>query len=514
MSDQSQEPENYTIDAMMDRLKERASESQEEGELVTRSDGSVALKVRKHKRRSRQPHKEHEHRERKLRAVQVTVLLVSVMLVIFTGGGILVYHNMPAFRNSLTEKISAWTGAQAELTQFRATPIGCSAASIALHWPESGILKELSARGVVGDLSLDSFFRSKLSGEEMLAEEVSLRVDQAGAAPAVKPSSLPADAECPFDFRYRANKFHAVFGESLKPCVRLHDSEASFYRRDMSGTGELRINQGTLSVRDWQDFTLDRSLLEFHAGKIQVIGFRLLDPTNGKGSVELKGEIDPSDHDRPSDLELKVEGVALSQVGGKNLAGLLDGRVNSRDHDGVASSVKFVPGDFSSLRVVLFYESNPGSRIALNGFAFLKNLARLAGDDWYEHPSFDAESSGVITRQDGGVNMEDLKLEAKNRLSIRGSLRLDRNDRLSGVFEVGIPEELIRSMASESVKRAFPDARDGFRWAKIRLSGTGAQPLDTLHDELANTAPRKVDAPSEAPPADPQKEFENITRPH
>src|ERR1035437_3096621 len=155
-ADQSQEPENYTIDAMMDRLKERPSESHEEGELVTRSDGSVALKVRKHKRRSSQPHKEHEKRVRKLRAVQVTGLLVSVMLVIFTGGGILVYHNMPAFRNSLTEKISAWTGAQAELTQFRASPIGCSAASMALHWPESGILKELSARGMEGDLSLDS----------------------------------------------------------------------------------------------------------------------------------------------------------------------------------------------------------------------------------------------------------------------------------------------------------------------------------------------------------------------
>ena len=85
MSAAPDEPEKYSIDEMMDRLKSPASESAEEGELVTRADGSQALRVRKRKRRSSQPHKEVNSRSRRARIVQVSAALVLVFAAALAG---------------------------------------------------------------------------------------------------------------------------------------------------------------------------------------------------------------------------------------------------------------------------------------------------------------------------------------------------------------------------------------------------------------------------------------------
>jgi len=70
------EPESYTLDQMMERLKERGNE---EGELVTRADGTQALKVKKRKRRSEQPHKEAAKRQQKIRLFQLGLVFFSLL---------------------------------------------------------------------------------------------------------------------------------------------------------------------------------------------------------------------------------------------------------------------------------------------------------------------------------------------------------------------------------------------------------------------------------------------------
>ncbi|MBU6327458.1 MAG: hypothetical protein KGQ89_07515, partial [Verrucomicrobia bacterium] len=68
-----QEPESYSLEEMMRRLKERGHN---EGELVVRSDGTQALKVKKRKRRSNQPHKEEMKRAQQFRVVQLAIAFV------------------------------------------------------------------------------------------------------------------------------------------------------------------------------------------------------------------------------------------------------------------------------------------------------------------------------------------------------------------------------------------------------------------------------------------------------
>ena len=90
-----QEPDQYSIDQIMERLKRnRGSEpASDDGELVTRPDGSQALRVRKRKRRSHQPHKEQQLKKRRTHVIQLAASLILVAL-FFLGASIaLVYSN-------------------------------------------------------------------------------------------------------------------------------------------------------------------------------------------------------------------------------------------------------------------------------------------------------------------------------------------------------------------------------------------------------------------------------------
>ena len=78
------EPDNYSIDDMMDRLRSRSEGGQEDAQLVTREDGTQVYRVKKRKRRSHQPKKEKEQRHLLLHAQSPHVVLPEAELTWFT----------------------------------------------------------------------------------------------------------------------------------------------------------------------------------------------------------------------------------------------------------------------------------------------------------------------------------------------------------------------------------------------------------------------------------------------
>jgi len=87
----------------MDRLREgeRESQSHSKGELVTREDGSQALKVRKRKRRTDQSKVKAAKRRKKL-AVVKSLFLISIPLILGIAALLLVvrFHS-PSFEAGL-----------------------------------------------------------------------------------------------------------------------------------------------------------------------------------------------------------------------------------------------------------------------------------------------------------------------------------------------------------------------------------------------------------------------------
>ena len=147
MSSSPGEPEKYSIDEMMDRLKSSQSPNPDDGELVTRSDGTKAIRVRRRKRRSSQPLKEEKQAVRRVRIVQVTAAMVLVMLAALAVGGAVIYANSSPFREALVRKIEQATGATVELEQFRMNPKTANAGGLSLKWPAGNVLESLKLRG-------------------------------------------------------------------------------------------------------------------------------------------------------------------------------------------------------------------------------------------------------------------------------------------------------------------------------------------------------------------------------
>ena len=135
MSAAPSEPEKYSIDEMMERLKTSPPENPENGELVTRPDGSQAIRVRKRKRRTSQPHKEEASRNRRAKIFQVAAALILVFVAALIIGAGIIYANSAPFRESLVRKIAAGSGASVELQQFRMNPQTANAGGLVLDWP-------------------------------------------------------------------------------------------------------------------------------------------------------------------------------------------------------------------------------------------------------------------------------------------------------------------------------------------------------------------------------------------
>ncbi|OYV05339.1 MAG: hypothetical protein CFE26_12095, partial [Verrucomicrobiales bacterium VVV1] len=147
MPSESPEPENYSINEMMDRLKVRSSGDPSEGELVVRADGTQAIKVRKRKRRSEQPERDSIKRNKQLRALQLVVVLILVSLLALSAAGVLFYFNGSAYRKKVLSWIDTATGGNSDITQFRVTPIGANASTLSLVWPHQNLVKSRSLKG-------------------------------------------------------------------------------------------------------------------------------------------------------------------------------------------------------------------------------------------------------------------------------------------------------------------------------------------------------------------------------
>ncbi|OYV04710.1 MAG: hypothetical protein CFE26_15435, partial [Verrucomicrobiales bacterium VVV1] len=129
----------------------------------------------------------------------------------------------------------------------------------------------------------------------------------------------------------------------------------------------------------------------------------------------------------------------------------------------------------------------------------------------YEKPSIDSGASGVLRYSAGSWVIDELRLEAKSRLAVRGSLVIGADKKLSGRLEVGLPARQITTFLSR-LDSVFSPPREEMRWIDVEISGTTTAPLDDFSKRLVSTAAPKSSKPVPLD-SDPRSRFEDATRP-
>jgi hypothetical protein len=223
----SSEPEKYSIDEMMDRLKNSPENSDEQGELVTRADGSQAMKVRKRKRRSDQPNQKETKKNLKMRIAQVSGVLIFLFLMLLVVGVAIIYANGRPFRNRLIQNIAQASGATVEMNQFRMNPKTANAVQLTLKWPDGNVLNHLRLTGVNAEIFPASFLGKAMTGGEVFIDQGDLTLQIPKQGQATRNTAASGDL-VPIRFnRYRFQNFNLALGSPTAPVMKLNNSQGS-----------------------------------------------------------------------------------------------------------------------------------------------------------------------------------------------------------------------------------------------------------------------------------------------
>jgi len=507
MSGAPREPEKYSVEEMMERLKAKPQEENpEQGELVTRADGTQAIRLRKRKRRSRQPHKERSEKKSRYLTLQVSVVLGLIVLTALAAGGLMIYANTAPYREGLIAKASAATGAVISLREVRVSPAGANAAEVGLQWPEGNVLASLDLKAVEAETFLSSFFGKAWTGDELRAREghVILRAPVAGAPTRATPA--PEQGPTVSFNRIGISNSRFSLGDPSAPAMELRDAEASFYPTGAGGFPQLQLSRGKVRIPGWPEFRLDRSFMEFRNDEVEVVSLRLLDASDDKGTLILSGSLRPYTAAAPSSLAVRMESFPLSGLIGPGPASLVTATLET--HEAANSNfLTIAPGSDAPASLLLAFRATPTSRIEVAKLALLRVLANSLDAPWFERPVFSDIATGTL-RRDSEMIYLGLDVQAKGQMGIKGEIEIDADLALGGRLEIGLAEAFVEANPRNGFSRLFTRSADGFRWVTITLAGTATAPLDDFAAQLA-----EILATPEKPGPGAGPSFEDLTSP-
>lgn len=471
MSQNSSDKRTYSVDEMMDRLRDSDREKREEGELVTREDGSQVMRVKKRKRRSKQKKEEEAKRRKKLLLLR-TVAVIALPL--FLGLGVvylLAKYHSPSFSKNVVATIWEKTGGSAKVRQLSPTGTQISARSVQLNWPDGSPLDQLQVENLQGDLSLLSFVSGNFRGEELRGSKGFLltsgrenrKIEDPGGDGLKSPG-----------FKSYANDYFSFFFGRMNSPFRLEGSRVKFVATDYSR--QLSLTGGELTAGSWGAVPLKRGTLEFLKETIKVISLRFEEADR---HLVLSGDLSLADSIHS--LSVEVVTGTVGNVGGAGLENLVVADISE-----ATGTLVFRPWNVASHEVTI--SASPEYLIVQN-FSFLDALEELYGDARFQEFEFELNSDFDLIRSANGVEIRGLNLLELGVLAIKGNVKVSDGE-LSGTLEVGLPDHKRLTVSREQRKSFFANGRleDGFFWFEIELGGTTEEPTDNFLNFLSGRA--------------------------
>ena len=489
MPDPNIDPENYSIDEMLDRLKSRNdSVSQDDGELVTRSDGTTAVKVRKRKRRTDQTKDKLKAHNQRIQLVQIAGFMIFLVALLFIGGGLILYSNSSVFYDDFITKIECATGSKAKIQQFRMNPVTASSARLEMNWPKEHALERLEANDLMAKIAPISFFGRIFQGQEAVAAKGNLFLKAPQFQEPLSGKTASKEVSKIKFGRYSVNSLNVFFSDQQPWTRMIENVEASYLPVKTSKGDEIRLNQGLLKMKGWPSLQLDRAYIQVRDQEFDIKSMRFQMPSKSNqkihegGSINLSGIIKPSGENVTHQLSVGVDSFQISALLGNVLGRFFEGKVITNP-DETSNSLQFTPGSGQDALLRLNMSNALDSRIGLSQFEFLGQLAIALDDRWYEFPFFDDEVKLLMKRSGDMIQLEEIDLLQRTRMVVRGSLSVkDETGTISGTLKIGIPQIIITASKNRRLDALFGPVTEAYRWIQLEVGGTGVAPVDNFKE--------------------------------
>lgn len=513
--------ERYSLDDMLNRLQNRQADEQDPGELVTREDGTQAIRVRKRKRRSSQPGKTARAVSPQSRLLQLSATIIVIVVALLVSGAAIIYANSSAYQKNLASKISAATGARPDLRQFRMNPTGANAAGLQLLWPEGNILQSLKLSTLQASAHPVSFMGRKFTGDEVTAHEgqLMLRIPQAGETTRTYPADTPLLRDAIAFNRYSIRNLSIQLGSVMSPQTpRASHVEASFYPRHSSGRPQLTISRGDIHLPQFPPLKLSRGHIEFEGDVVNVVQVLLQHESNRHGNFSISGKFSPYGASNQTPLAVNLTQFQIEHLLGPQLGYIISGTVDTPE-SAKSNYLTFVrDGEGISSSCSISFTNSVDTPLHLKGLPFLVSLRQMIDDPWFEVPAFESQAEGEIHKNNGTTRLRDLRFAAKGRMQIRGEISVTIGGVLSGELLIGLADPVIGASPNpELLETVFGPENDDYRWLKLRMSGTTTAPsddfrkiVDAARAKLSDAAATKP-SPQTGEPAPAIPSFEDLT---
>ena len=498
--------DKYTIDEMMGRLKRR-QEAEMPPELVTRSDGSQALRVKKRRRRTDQSVDNETKLKKRIQIIQIVGGVVLVTMVALVVGVGILHVNSASYRESLIGKLEVSSGANVAMAQFRMNPLEANASGAKFSWPAGNVLDKLDLGSITALISPSTFAGDTFGGDEIVAVSAKLSLKASDPSGPIRHISRPAGA-LPVRFsRYAASSVDISFGG----LGTLTGTEGSLFPAPVAGQSELRFSGGLLKLTDWPQLSLDRSYIKVRNSELQIQNMRFNIPgaddlKSSGGYIDFSGSLTPIGFYGTHTLSANLSNFPLSYLLGSDLGRFFVGRVDSVEIPD-SNFLSFDVDSPENARLELTATNALESRIDMSGFKFMQSLAVAFNDRWYEIPIFDDDVTLVVKRTGQTSGLSGINLVKRGKMVVRGELLNGEGGMIRGKLRIGIPDTTVIASGDKKLAKMFGEVREGYRWIEVEISGTGALPEDNFRTLYMDTSSRK---PSESGQGAPQDSFEDL----
>ena len=471
--------EQYSLDEMMKALREKEREKEEKGEVVTRSDGSVARKVKRRKRRSDQPESQSPEKGEKSFVGKLIVGVVLFLVLILVGVFLVFSHNTKGHRESLEKTASEWNGAEVEFNGFKRLPLSVRMSEARFQWPATSFLKSFEMKSLAGDANFSSFLGARQGGLQIGGKVGALVTGMPTASGEV--GQKYEEDDFPFTYeQFYCQSLDVRFGESNWAGIKgtsanlNHVSNAGF---------QMTLDQGVLQVAGWNDFPISSGLLRFEEGVVSVKSLSLRQPVENElaiaSTLKIAGDI-PLFPGKKATLKTTTERYPLSGLIGKRLSTFFKGDVVSS-----TGVIEYALGEdqIDDLGIVFQADS-----VVMSGFPFLNNLRELFPGQDLEEINFnsglkEAAIQGVFRLRPEGVAMESIEMAEKGNLRLKGAMIISEAGKIAGNITLSINRAFFAGEPRLMNHPALIDSeRTGFVEVKFKLGGTIEEPDDSFRE--------------------------------
>lgn len=498
----------------MARLKRNELQKQqtqkEQGELITREDGTQVVRVRRRKRRSKQPQKSKPKTNPKFKWAMLGSFVLVVIVALASTVFIIAKYNGSSFKTETETNISNISGAQqVELTQLRVTPVSAKAQKIELTWDNHHFLRSAVFHHLDADILATSFLGSEWDGEEIVSPQGEIRLQTPETA--VESGNDPIISPYQFD-SYRCNQLNLYFGRG-KSAPAILGLQASYWNSP-NDKSKISYSNGRIKVNDWPELEISSGVATLNQNDLEIEA--LLEAGNAhKGEISIKGRI-TKETKKPIVLDVRAKNYPIQDLLGKGLGRIIRGEINSE-----MGSLQYDYKQPASKALKFIMPFNSGD-IQLTELPMLDVLKDITGDTQYVRPVFN-HCNGTLIRTSSGITIDDIDFKSSSVINLTGKISVDINGRISGEMVIGLPRRLFDPT---NIPPGFSGPRDGLYHANITLSGTIHNPHDNLKDILMRRSSVRQVPNMSAPPTtraektpdlplskeEKEKEFKDLVR--